>query len=139
MVQPYPQYPPQPQQQQQRWTTPYGPAYQPPQKGAGGVEAPKEISPALLIAAGIVVWIFLMGGALGYVAVAPCGFLKTVVGSDNLAKLQDQGNLGSPCTFESGKFSCEGACSAKPASKCKVWKLDANEGCTQFIIEATTK
>ncbi len=138
MVQPYPQYPP---QQPQQWTTPYRPAYQPPRGGGGGggAEAPKEISLALLIAAGIVVWIFIMGGALGYVAVAPCGFLKTVVGNDNLVKLQDQGNLGSPCTFESGKFSCEGACSAKPASKCKVWKLDANEGCTQFIIEATTK
>lgn len=131
MAQPYPKYP-----QQQQWTTPYKPAYQPPH---GGGEAPKEISLALVIAASIVIWMFLMGGAIGYVSIAPCGFLKTVIGEDNLVKLQDQGNLGTPCTFEKDQFSCEGACSGRPTAKCKLWKLDANEGCRQFIIEATTK
>lgn len=92
-----------------------------------------------MIAAVIVVWMFIMGSAIGYVLVAPCSFLKSVVGDENLAKLQDQNNLEAPCTFEKDSFSCGGPCSGRPTAKCMLWKLDVNEGCRQFIIEATTK
>ncbi len=125
MAQPYPQYP------QSQWAPPQ---YQQPQAGA-----PKEIPITLVIAGVIVVWILVMGGTLGYVSVAPCAFLNTALGADNLAKLQDQNNLETPCTFAKDSFSCQAACSGRPAARCTVWKLDNNDGCRQFIIEATTK
>lgn len=127
MAQPYPQYPQPPQ-----WAPS---SYQPPQ----AQQPPKEIPITVVIAAVVVVWIFIMGGAVGYVSVAPCTFLKTVLGDDNLAKLQDQDNLETPCTFAKDSFSCREACSGRPAARCTVWKLDNDDGCRQFIIEATTK
>lgn len=131
MVQPYPQYP------QPQWTPS---SYKLPQAATAGAAAPpKEIPLPVLIAAIIVLWILLAGGAIGYVAVAPCSVLKTLVGEASLAKLQDQGNLETPCTFGTDSFSCQGVCKESLAPNCKVWKLDVNEGCRQFIIEATTK
>lgn len=127
MAQPYPQYP------QSQWAPS---SYQQPTQAS---QPPKEIPITLVIAAVVVVWIFIMGGAVGYVSLAPCTFLHTVLGGDNLAKLQDQSNLDTPCTFAKDSFSCQGACSGRPAARCTVWKLDNNEGCRQFIIVATTK
>lgn len=110
-------------------------SYQPQQQAGGS----KEIPITVVIGASIVIWILMIGGLIGYVSVAPCGFLKTALGDQNLAKLQDPNNLESPCAFEKEVYSCQGACSGRPAAKCRVWKLDVNEGCRQFIVEATTK
>lgn len=124
MAQQYPAYAQQ--------TKPY--PYQPQQE-----IRPKELPIALVIAAGIVAVVFILGGAIGYVSVAPCTFLKSVLGEDNVAKLQDQNNLKTPCQFAENSFSCSTSFCKGRDVPCTVWKLDNNEGCRQFIIEATTK
>lgn len=98
-----------------------------------------DIPVPVVIAAGIVVWVLIIGAVVAYAAMAPCSFLKLTTGEESFAKMQDKSNTDPPCEFENGGFSCQGACTARPASKCRVWKFDENPGCMSFIIEATTK
>lgn len=127
MVQPQPQY-----AQQSAWVRqPY--SYKP--QAAGGS---KDIPITVVIAVFIVIWVMILGGIISYATVAPCSLLKITTGKDNFLKLQDAQNTEPPCEFAAGAFTCQGACAGRPASRCTVWKFDANEGCRSFLIKATT-
>jgi hypothetical protein len=80
----------------------------------------KDVPLALVIVAGVFIWVLIFGGVVGFAILSPCSFTKTLVGGDTFEKFRNPAIRSPPCD---------------PArdSSCTVWKLDNSTECGCFL------
>jgi hypothetical protein len=80
----------------------------------------KDVPLALVIIAGVFIWVLIFGSVIGFALVSPCNFTKTLVGADTFEKFRNANIRTPPCD------------PARDAA-CVVWKLDNTHECGCFL------
>lgn len=83
-------------------------------------EERKDVPLGIVIIAGVVIWVIIFGSVFAYTYMAPCSFIKTVVGGDTFLKFKDP-RLRTP------------PCEPKTDLSCTAWKLDTTHDCLCFL------
>lgn len=80
----------------------------------------KDVPLALVIVAGVFIWVLIFGSVVAFAVLSPCSFTKALVGQDTFEKFRNPALRTPPCD---------------PArdSTCIVWKLDDGKDCGCFL------
>lgn len=80
----------------------------------------KDVPLALVIVAGVFIWVLIFGSVVAFAILAPCKFTEALVGRDTFLKFQNPALRQPPCD------------PARDAS-CVVWALETSEQCGCFL------
>ncbi len=80
----------------------------------------KDVPLAVVIIAGVFIWVLIFGSVLAYAVLLPCGFTQAIVGRDTFEKFKNPEARNPPCSP-----------SKDPA--CVSWKLDNAHDCGCFL------
>ncbi|MFH0962043.1 MAG: hypothetical protein V1820_05140 [archaeon] len=80
----------------------------------------KDVPLALVIVAGVFIWVLIFGSVVAFALIAPCSFTKALIGQETFEKFRNPALRTPPCD---------------PARDptCVVWKLDNNNDCGCFL------